>query len=60
MLCRFLLYDPVNPLLGIYREKTTIQKDTRTPVPQCSQQHYLHGAMPGHGSNLNTHQQRNG
>ena len=27
-----LLYDPAVPLLGIYLEKTTIQKDTFTPV----------------------------
>ena len=27
-----LPYDPVNPLLGIYPEKTIIQKDTCTPI----------------------------
>ena len=27
-----LLYDPAIPLLGIFPEKTIIQKDTRTPV----------------------------
>ena len=27
-----LPYDPVNPLLGIYPEKTIIEKDTCTPV----------------------------
>ena len=27
-----LPYDPAIPLLGIYPQKTTIQKDTRTPV----------------------------
>ena len=27
-----LPYDPAIPLLGIYLEKTTIQKDTCTPV----------------------------
>ena len=27
-----LPYDPATPLLGIYLEKTTIQKDTCTPV----------------------------
>ena len=40
-----LPYDPASPLLGIYPEKTVIQKDTRTPVltaaktqkqPKCS------------------------
>ena len=39
MVCRFLkklgiklLYDPAIPLLGIYPEKTVIEKDTCTPV----------------------------
>jgi len=27
-----LPYDPAIPLLGVYTEKTIIQKDTRTPV----------------------------
>ena len=27
-----LLYDPAIPLLGIYQEKTIIQKDTCTPL----------------------------
>ena len=27
-----LLFDPAVPLLGIYRDKTIIQKDTFTPV----------------------------
>ena len=27
-----LLYDPAIPLLGIYPEKTIIQKDPRTPM----------------------------
>ena len=27
-----LPYDPAIPLLGIYSEKTTIQKDTYTPM----------------------------
>ena len=27
-----LPYDPANPLLGIYPEKTLIQKDTCTPM----------------------------
>ena len=50
-----LPYDPTIPLLGIYAEKTIFKK---THAPQCSQQHYLQ--QPGHGSNLNVHQQRNG
>ena len=33
-----LPYDPAIPLLGIYPEKTIIQK---SHVPQCSLQHYL-------------------
>ena len=33
-----LPYDPAIPLLGIYPEKTIIQK---THAPQCSLQHYL-------------------
>ena len=33
-----LPYDPAIPLLGIYPEKTIIQKEY---VPQCSLQHYL-------------------
>ena len=27
-----LHYDPASPILGIYPEKTVIEKDTRTPV----------------------------
>ena len=50
-----LPYDPAIPLLGIYPEKTIIQKDTCT---QCSLQHYLQ--YPRHRSNLNVHQQRIG
>ena len=32
MLFRSLPYDPAIPLLGIYSEKTIVQKDTCTPV----------------------------
>ena len=48
-------YDPAIPLLGICLEKTIIQKDTCIPTftEVLLQQ-------PGHGSNLNVHQQRNG
>ena len=42
-----LPYDPAIPLLGIYSEKSIIQKDTCT---QCSQLHYLQ--QPERGSNL--------
>ena len=31
--CVILLYDPAIPLLGIYPEKTIIQKDTRAALP---------------------------
>ena len=45
-----LPYDPAISLLGIYPEKTIIQKDTCT---QCSLQHYLQ--QPRHGSILKVH-----
>ena len=48
---RELLYDPTIPLLGIYLDKTIIQKDTCPP--KCSQQHNL--KQPRHGNNLNVH-----
>ena len=53
-----LPYDPAIPLLGIYQEKTIIQKDACTPPTQCLLQHCLQ--QPGHGSNLNAHRQTNG
>ena len=45
-----LQYDPTILLLGIYPEKTIIQK---SHVPQCSLQHYLQ--QLGHGSNRSVH-----
>ena len=45
-----LPYDPAIPLLGIYPEKTIIQKDTCTPMFIAAL-----FTMPGHGSNLNAH-----
>ena len=39
-----LSYDPAIPLLGIYLDKTIIQKDTCTPI----------FIKPGHENNLNT------
>ena len=42
-----LSYDPTIPLLGIYPDKTIIQKDT------CSQQHYFQQSRLE--SNLNVH-----
>ena len=49
-----LPYDPAIPRLGT-TEETVIEK---THVPQYSPQHYLQ--WPGHGSNLDAHQQMNG
>ena len=45
-----LPYDPAILLLGIYPEKTIIQKDSYTPV-------FIAALQPRHGSNLNIHQQ---
>ena len=44
--------DLVISLLGKYLVKTIIQKDTFTPV-------FIAAQYPGHGSNLNAHQQNN-
>ena len=49
-----LPHDSAIPLLGIYPEKTIIQKES---VRQCSLQHYLQYAR--HENNLNVHQQMN-
>ena len=43
-----LPYDPAIPLLGIYPDKTVIQKDTCTPMFIAAL-----FTIPGHGSNLN-------
>ena len=50
-----LPFDPAIPLLGIYPEKTMIQKDTCTPmfIAALYQQ-------ARHGNNLNVHGQRSG
>ena len=49
-----LPYDPAIPLLGIYPEKTIIQKDTCTLV-------FIAALFTiGHGSKLNVYQQTNG
>ena len=50
-----LPYDPAIPRLGIYPEKTVIQKESCTTmfIAACLQQ-------PGHGSNLSVHRQMNG
>ena len=44
-----------NPMLGVYPEKSTVCKDTRTPVFTAAL--FTTAKM---GSNLNIHQQRNG
>ena len=48
-----LPYDPAISLLGIYPEKTIIQRES-----QCSQQQYLQ--YPRHGNNLSVHRQIDG
>ena len=47
-----LPYDPAVPLLGIYPEKTIIQKDTCTPMFTAVL------FTTGHGSNLDVHGQK--
>ena len=47
-----LPYDPAVALLGIYLDKTFLEKDN---APACSLQHY--SQQPGHGNNPNVHQQ---
>ena len=51
-----LPYDPAIQLLGIYAEKTIIQRDTCTPYVHSSTTHNSHK----NGSSLNVHQQMNG
>ena len=50
-----LPYDPAIPLLGIYPEKTIIQKETCTTMFIAAL-----FTIPGHGSNLSVHRQMNG
>ena len=45
-----LPYDPANPLLGIYPEKTIIQKDTCIPMFTAAL-----FTTASHGSNINAH-----
>ena len=52
---RELPYDPAVPLLGIFLEKTLIEKDACTPMFIVAL-----FTQPRHGSNINVHQQRNG
>jgi len=47
-----LPYNPKIPLLGVYLEKTLIQKDTCTPILTAA-------LFTRHGNNLNVHQQIN-
>ena len=50
-----LPYDPAIPLLGMYLEKTLVQKDTHTPmVPEAL------FTVARRWGNLSVHQQRNG
>ena len=56
-----LPYNPAIPLLGLFSRKkktTLIWKDICTPMPLCSQQHYLQ--QPRYGRNLRAHQQTTG
>ena len=50
-----LPYDPEIPLLGIHTEETRRERDTCTPVFIAAL-----FIIPGHGSNLDVHQQMNG
>ena len=50
-----LPYDPAIPLLGIYPEKTVIQKESCTAMFIAAL-----FTWPGHGSNLSVHRQMNG
>ena len=43
-----LPYDPAIPLLGIYPEKTMMERNTFTPI-------FIAALFTGHGSNLNVH-----
>ena len=48
-----LPYDPAIPFLGIYPDKTLIQKDTNIPM-------FIAALFTIHGNNLNVHWQMNG
>ena len=50
-----LPYDPAIPLLGIHTRETRSERDTCTPIFIAAL-----FIMPGHGSNLDAHQQTNG
>ena len=50
-----LSYKPAIPLLGLYPEKTIIQKDVCDPMLNAAPLQ-----LPGHRSNLNVHKQRSG
>ena len=47
-----LPYDPTITFLSIYSAEAIIQKDIGTTL-------FIAAQYPGHGSNLNVHQQRN-
>ena len=48
-----LPYDPAIPLLGIYSDKTFIQKDTCTPM-------FIAAQWARHRNNVSVHPQMNG
>ena len=50
-----LHYDPAIPLPGIHTQETRIERDTCTPMFIAALFKY-----PGHGNNLDVHQQMNG
>ena len=52
-----LPYDLEIPLLGIYSDKTSIEKDTCIPVIHSSQ---CYSQQLRHGNNLNAHRQKTG
>ena len=56
-----LLYEPAIAILGICTDKTIIQKDICTP--KCLATPFTiagNTLFPGHGNNINVHQQMNG
>ena len=55
-----LPYDPAVPLLGIHIEETRIERDTCTPMFIAALFILQFSLQPGHGSNLDVHQQMNG
>ena len=52
---KYRTYDPAIPVLGIYLDEITIQKDTCAPMFIAAL-----STIGKHGNNLNVHQQING